>query len=358
MTVATLVVTFCLTTAEPAAAEPPTAGPGEITGLVVNASQRYTPCAGTEVVLRVQENGQFVPLAEAVTDASGRYRFRGLRLGRSYVYLPGANRADVHYPGTRVRLTGAEPVADVLLQVRDAVTGPSPLVLRQHEIVLRPEPGALHVTEAMVVDNPTPATYVGQAAEEGGEAVTLRLAIPRDVERVTFFQEFYGRQFGIDNGLLVTGIPWTPGPRDVKFMYTVRTDRPYHLWQRPLDLPCDQVRLHVVHDRPDEIASNLDPGHGARAGEKVFTSRGQTLPAGYVLRVELGQLPVPWTTYGRWAALVLLAGSVAGTAAVLARRNRVRRAAATPASGPEAPAITTAPSRRHRRRQAQGRRAA
>ena len=64
----------------------------------------------------------------------------------------------------------------------------------------------------MLIDNPSAACYVGQAAGEGAEPVTLRLAIPAGFERVTFTSEFFGRRFSLVGGKLVTGVSLAAGP--------------------------------------------------------------------------------------------------------------------------------------------------
>ena len=206
--------------------------PGVIRGRVVNMSQREAPYAGAEVILRAQVDGEFAPVAKAVTDADGNYRFEGLPVGSDYLYLPGANREGIHYPGRRVGLTRGHPTAYVTLEVRDTVAEPSPLVIRQHEIVIGMEPGAVHVVEALLVDNPTAATYVGRAKTEGMMPVTMRLHIPTDFERVTFEKERFGSQFQVVDGRLVTGIPWTPGQQWLKFTYTLRNQSGKLAWQR------------------------------------------------------------------------------------------------------------------------------
>jgi hypothetical protein len=323
-------------------------GPGEIRGLVVNASQGRAPSTNTEVLLRVRQEGEFVPVEQAVTDAAGRFRFQGLPLGRQFLYLPGANRQDVHYPGTRIQLTGADPAAEVTLEVRDIVREPNPLVVRRHEILIRPQPGLLHVTESLRLGNPSEKTYVGRAAPDGTAGVTMRLSIPREFDRTTFFQEFYGRQFSIADGQLVTHIPWTPGERDLKFMYTIPNDHVQRAWKRTLDLPCENLLVQIVHDQPDEITCNLDPLRQKGHDERSFGSKGERLPAGFEVRVQLGRLPVPWTTYARWSALVLLVGLVAGTAILLRRKKRA--GAAVPATTPAAVPFESAVRRRDTRR--------
>ncbi len=336
--------------------------PGVIRGRVVNMSQREAPCRGAEVILRARVEGEFAPVAKTVTDAEGNYRFEGLPVGPQYLYLPGANREEIHYPGRRVGLTRGQPAAYVTLKVRDTVTEPSPLMIRQHEIVIGTEPGAVHVVEALLVDNPTAATYVGRAKTEGMPPVTMRLNIPVDFERVTFEKELFGSQFQALDGQLVTGMPWTPGPQWLRFTYTLPAAAIRGVWQRPLDAPCESLRVRIKDSRPEEIACDLPPLAEGPPGEAVFQSSTGVLPAGHVVRVQLGKVPLPWTAYARWAALFVLAALIAGTAIVV-RRTRCGSADAggDPASGqetlPSPPAAGDSPQRRPRR-QPQRRRAA
>ncbi len=304
------------------------AEPGVIRGRVVNMSKREAPCAGAEVILRAQVDGEFAPVAKTVTDAEGNYRFEGLPVGPEYLYLPGANREQIHYPGRRVGLTRGHPTAYVTLEVRDTVAEPSPLVIRQHEIVIGMEAGAVHVVEALLVDNPTAATFVGRAKSEGTMPVTMRLHIPTDFERVTFEKEQFGREFQIVDGRLVTGIPWTPGRQWLKFTYTLRNQTGKLVWQRPLDAPCEAIRVRVKHAPASEIACNLPPAADGPPGEAVFQSGGVVLPTGHEIRAQLGNAPVPWPVYGRWAALMALVGSIAGMAIHMRRTRRNPKPAA------------------------------
>lgn len=301
---------------------PSTAGGGSIRGTVVNGSRGEAPAGETEVVLRVKVDGQFVTAAETITDARGRFVFRPLPVRSDLQYLPGANRAGVHYPGKRIRLRPERPRVDVRLRVYDAVAKPNPLVARRHEIFVRPEPGALEVTERIVVANPTSTCYVGQAVGQGKGPLTLQLAIPPEFDRTTFHREFYGRRFSLIDGKLVTGIPWPPGARELKFTYLLRNQDKHRVWQRPLDLPCSQLRVCVSGGKPEEVSCNLGRAPDQQPGQAVFESSGPALPAGHVVRLELGQLPVPWTAYGRWVALAALVGLIAGTGAMMIRRRR------------------------------------
>lgn len=308
--------------------------PGVIRGRVVNMSQREAPCARTEVILRARVEGQFAPVAQTLTDADGNYRFEGLPVGPAYLYLPGANREGIHYPGRRVGLTRGQATAYVTLEVRDTVTEPSPLVIRQHEIVIGTEPGAVHVVEALLVDNPTTATYVGRAKSEGMLPVTLQLHIPSDFERVTFEKEQFGSQFQVSDGRLVSGLPWTPGPQWLRFTYSLRAEAIRGVWRRVMDAPCESLRVRVRSSKSEEIGCDLPPVADSPPGEKVFQSRAGVLSAGDEICVRLGPLPLSWIVYARWVTLLLLVGIITGVALMLRRKSH----------GQTQPAVDAAPS--------------
>jgi len=297
------------------------AGEGLIDGIVVNATRDPAPAAGAEVVLRARVEGQFIPMAETVADRQGIFRFEHLLTGGDRLYLPGANRDDVHYPGPRVQLTAQRPRAHVKLVVFDSISHPSPLVVGRHDIIVRAESGVLHVTESMLVENPSSTCYVGRGTHEGKEPVTLSLAIPSDFVRTTFDKEFFGRQFSLLNDKLVTGIPWPPGKRELRFTYAIANDKSHFTWQRSLDLPCAHVRLTVQTNSRDEVSCNLEPARIAQEGEAIFESDGDVLPAGHVIRLQLGHLPVPMMVYGRWISLTVLVGLIAGVSIVIVRRR-------------------------------------
>jgi hypothetical protein len=326
---------------------------GTITGVVVRATD-HAPVPRAEVVLRSRVGGQLLPVAETATDDGGRFQFLHLPADDANVYLPGANRGGIHYPGPTVRLSSRQPCAKVTLAVYDAVTFPNPLVVRQHTITLSPEQGVLRVTESMLIDNPAAACYVGPPAGENVDPVTLQLAIPADFAQVTFASEFFGRRFSLINGRLVTGVPWPPGQRELKFSYSLATTKQHYIWQRPLDLPSEQVQVTVRGEPSQPVARSLDSAARKGGGsllkkgdwlrtdlrnlarndhrevpvplfqqvdsEIAFESGQRTLPAGYVLRVELDHIPFTLMAYAPWAATALLLGLLSVTCLPVACR--------------------------------------
>jgi hypothetical protein len=284
---------------------------GSIGGVVLNATRGNVPVPQADVVLRIRAEGQLALFRETKSDAEGRFFFPHLPVGNDYPYLPGANRDGIHYPGPAMLLTAERPHAIVELTVSDAVAEPCPLVIRRQRVSLHSEPGVLTVDESLLIDNPSTGCYVGSAGPGNTPPVTLRLAIPADFVRITFADDFFGPRFSLVNGQLVTGVPWTPGRRELKFSYVLRNNQRAYAWERSLDLPCEDLRVQVQADNPDEIVCNLPKSLAKAEGLVAFQSAAAVLPAGRPIRVQLGQFPVPWTDYARWLSPLVLLGVVA-----------------------------------------------
>lgn len=309
-----------LLTGSPFTAAPPPHD-GMIAGVVVRAAD-HTPVPGAEVVLRARIDGQLHPVAETTADNRGRFCFSQLPTEETQVYLPGANRGGIHYPGSSVQLSPRQPRVEVVLAVHDAVTFPNPLVVRRHTITLCPELGVLRVTESMLIDNPSAACYVGQTVGDNSAPVTLQLAIPADFTQVTFASEFFGRRFSLVSGKLVTAAPWPPGRRELTFTYVLANAKRDYVWQRPLDLPSRNVRVVVRRDQPAHARSDPKCASQKEDGEIAFDSGGRRLPAGYTVSIELDHMPVTIMTYAPWAATATLAGLLLATCLPVIRRRR------------------------------------
>lgn len=299
------------------------AGPqGTITGVAVNGTAGGVPLADCQIVLRASENGSFVPIAETRTDSDGRFAFTGLHPDGKVIYLPGANRHDVHYPGVRVRLQPNQCTANVKLIAFDAVESPSPLVIRRHEIQIRPAAEFIAVTETLVVDNPTLTAYVGQATDDR-PPVTLRQSLPDKLEQITFEKEFHGRNFRLEERILSTDLPWRPGKQELKFMYRLPIDQKHQLFSRRLDRPTEHVLVRVVEGDDAELTCNIPrakdgPDH---AVTYEYREASTPLPEGHLIELHLGSAPIGFGVYARWTAALLLGALMLGTVRVAYRRR-------------------------------------
>jgi hypothetical protein len=284
---------------------------GRVGGTVVNLSYGGRPAHGVPVELRGELDGELVPVARTITDPQGRFRFHGVPLERALTYVAGASVEGVFYGSTPFVLGPQQRSAHVRLTVREAASGESPLVIRRHEVVIQAEQGVLHVTEAMLVDNPTAMTYVGKAGHEQAMSATFVLGIPADFERLTFEEEHWGRNFGVVGGRLVTNVPWEPGERWLRFTYSSRNEHAHRRWERRIDAPCAQIAIRVLGNKTDGIDCSLPRMATDSDGQAAFASTGRALSAGDVVWVDLGGLPVSWMVYARWSALALLAATAA-----------------------------------------------
>lgn len=296
---------------------------GLIDGVVINRSQGGRPAIGVEVELRAELDGELAPVGRTQTDKDGKFRFRGVPLDRTLTYVAGANVDGVHYASDKFTIGPWRHAAHVRLEVREAADAANPLVIRRHEIVLEPELGALHVTEALLIDNPTSKTFVGRATADAPMPVTFTLGIPNDFERLTFEEEFYGRNFALIGGKVVTSIPWEPGRRWVRFTYSARNERGYRRWQRRIDAPCEQLVIRISGEHADGVACSLPSldADASEQGQPVFASSGP-LAAGEVVWVGLGDLPVSWMAYARWSAVVVLVATILVLSLWMRRRRR------------------------------------
>jgi hypothetical protein len=317
-------LTACLAYAASSAAA------GTIQGTVYNTSTgEPVPCQVT-VILEAQVKGQFVPFRDVISEKDGRYRFTRLPVGEGVVYLAGATRHGIYYPGPRLGLTELQPLAHADIKVCDASASPCPLVLKKMDVTIRPETGLLKVTESLLIDNPSHTCYVGEPAHEGADPLTLELSIPPEFERTTFDQEFFGRRFAVVDSRVVTGVPWPPGEREIRYTYVLRNTQKVSVWRRPMDLPCSDVTIRVEGKSPKEVRCEMLRRTVAGDNTIVFDSAGQELRAGQILQVELGRLPLPWMTYGKWAALVILLGLIGGASWHHFRRERRKSTAESP----------------------------
>jgi len=70
-----------------------------------------------------------------------------------------------------------------------------------------------------------------------------------------------------------------------------------------------ELRVRIATTAPEEVSCNLEQrGTTQRAGysEVLFASGTEPLPEHHVVRFELWKLPEPWTSYGKWIAVLLL----------------------------------------------------
>lgn len=289
-----------------AAAAPSLGETSSIAGRVQNGTRPTAIVVGAEIVLRTEIDGQLAVVETTVTDDDGCFHFDELPVDGERYYLVGANFDDVHYPGPRVCPKAGES-SPVTLVVYDAMSSPSPLMIRSQQVVLRVKPSVIEVRQELCIDNPTLTSFVGLPSHDRGPAVTLKLDVPETVERITFDHEAWARQFTIVNHQLVTSLPFPPGQRRLAFTYWMPVSQQQAGWQQSLNLPCQQYTLDVEGVDRRQISCNLPTPRFADADALHF-DRGQPLPASFVVTVALKELAVPVSNRARHVALAVASG--------------------------------------------------
>lgn len=302
------------------AAEPGEVRTGRITGTAVNGSHGMSPLENAEVILRAMQDGVLLPFAETRTDAEGRFAFDQLPFDDPPLFLPGVNIDGVHYPGKRLRLDEATPQVDTSVIAYESEADINPLVAKRHELIIRTLDDAIECREILQLENPTRKTFVGRKIGER-MAVTLRLSLPAGFETVTFDKEFFGRQFQVLDGRLITDLPWMPGAHEVAFTYRLPIESQSQVIRRSLDVPTRRSVVRSDAHTDSQVQCNLPSVAGQNFGELQFEYQGDPLPAGYTLEIRLGKLSAPFMSYGRWGAVAMLAAFIAG-AAWWTRRSR------------------------------------
>jgi hypothetical protein len=290
---------------------------GKIQGVVVNGTRGNEPIGDVEVLLRADLDGALEPLAITRTDMYGKFVFEDVPLDPTILYLLGADRDGVHYPGKRIRIDFDNRFAHDTIVTFDAARAPSPLIVRRHDIALDVQQEVIEISETLLVTNPSRTTYVGEEAEDT-PPVTLRLSVPPTFDRVTFGSEFYGRRFRIVDHQPVTDIPWPPGERELKFAYRIPIEATGGMFRRSLDTPCRNLTLRVRGTKTDEVSGNLERVDKS-PNENVFAAT--ELHAGHTIEMQIGTLPFPWIQYTRWGSLLALAALTVATAIVVRRRD-------------------------------------
>jgi hypothetical protein len=298
---------------------------GTIQGVVVNGTRDNEPIGDVEVLLRAGPEGMLEPVAKTRTDMYGKFEFEDVPLEPTIVYLPGADRDGVHYPGERIRLGSDNRLAHVTIVAFDAIESPTPLIVQRHDIALDVQQDAVEISETLFVTNPSRTTYVGEQVADMSPT-TLRLSVPPNFDRVTFSSEFYGRRFRVDDHQPVTDIPWPPGHRELKFSYRIPIDTSGGMFRRLLDLPARNITLRLRGRNPEEVSCNLQGAENS-SNEIVFASAEQEFPAGHTIELQIGDLPFPWTQCARWGSLIALGAIAVTTAIVLQRRDEADRSA-------------------------------
>ncbi len=273
------------------------AGALPVQGQVVHGSTGL-PVPGLEVRVLGMEAGQ--PPVEGLsrTGPDGRFHVDLQPPRRTYVVQ--ATYRGVTYTSGPHRAKGG-PLR-VTLRVFETTRRPPPLSVARRSLLLALEAPWFVVRELVVVHNPVPQTYVGQAPGSG----TWRVPLLRGAEGVRVVRGMLPA--GVDpDGALVDTLPVLPGERAAVLAYRVRARGP-SLLELPMGLPT--ATLDVFLTEPLRARSEALRVRQTRSveGQAVTWMQATGLAAEAVVPMEVEGVPQPSRAPGLFLAALLALG--------------------------------------------------
>jgi hypothetical protein len=161
---------------------------GTIKGRVLNQTTG-TPQEGVTVTLATVDRSGETSRARTVSDAHGRFVFRGVAAGAKHVYAVNGAYAGGLFAGGAIRIpsqTTAPPVIRSKLNVWNTTSDPATILIRRDDMFVDAIESGVGVIENVTVINPTKLAYIGRGAQMSSRhkspPQTLGFALPSSVD--------------------------------------------------------------------------------------------------------------------------------------------------------------------------------
>jgi hypothetical protein len=239
------------------------------------------------------EAGQ--PPVEKVTRTGRDGRFQVALQAPRRTYVVQATYHGVTYTSGPHQVEGA-PLR-VTLSVFETTRQPPPLSVARRSLLLTLQAPWFVVREVVVVHNPVPRTYVGQAPGAG----TWRVPLLRGAEGVRVVRGMVPA--GVDpDGALVDTLPVLPGERAAVLVYRVRARGP-SLLELPVGLPTATLDVFLTEPLRARSEALLARQTRSLEGRAVTWMQATGLAAEAVVPMQVEGVPQP----SRGPALFLVA---------------------------------------------------
>ena len=269
------------------------AGPGRISGQLLDGTNKNAPVAGQSVTLQMAQGNTATDLASVTTDARGSYAFTNLSTDKTISYALYIRYQGAQYNSGLVTLN-SKPVQEVNLTVYHATTSTANMAIVRATILLRKpdaQKGIISVSELIIFRNLDLRTYVGSLDASHGKPNALRFSLPHTARNVSLGKGFDGyKAIQVDRGFATdAAVP----PGDSQFAFTF--DMPYTTSSYDFDYtvvyPTVQLDLLI----PPDIHASSDTltGQGpVTTNENTYSLlQANTLLANKQVHVQLDGLP-------------------------------------------------------------------
>ena len=306
-------------------------GAHEVDGVVVRGTPKGPrPIGDVRVVLHRVGSDRAGPLDSALTDPRGRYHFRFTPTGNpDAVYFVSASYDGIAYFSVPLK----EPVTrgdDAMITVFDTTSGPVPLHILGHHIILgSPDPqGEREVVEVYELGNDSSVTRIAGGVDHPVWETTLP---PNATDpRVNPGGEIPPNKISFTKGRVRLYAPVSPGARQLSYAYRLPKNAlpfPVHIDQPTsvLEVLLEEPRATVAGGGLSEVAPTNTAGRSFRR----FLAQSVNAPA------EL-TIDVPFTLGDARSRFFFVVAAVCALAMLgaIVFASRRRRAAAVPAVSP------------------------
>jgi 5-hydroxyisourate hydrolase-like protein (transthyretin family) len=296
------------------------AGPGRISGQLLDGTKNNAPVAGQSVTLQMAQGDTASDLTTVKTDAQGRYIFSNLNADKTINYAVYTLYHGAQYVTDLIDLS-TRPVQQVNLTVYDATTSTANIVIVQATILIH-KPDAqkdvFTVSELFAFKNLGTTTYVGSLNASAGMPNALRFSLPRGARNVSLSKGFDGyRSIAVDQGF-ATEAAVPPGDSEFSFSFDVPYTTSSYDFSYTVVYPTVQLSLlvpPVLHANSAALASQ---GLTSSGQDPYQLLQARELGAGVEVHAQLEGLPVTARATNTSALSPAQLWLIAGVLAILA----------------------------------------
>jgi 5-hydroxyisourate hydrolase-like protein (transthyretin family) len=296
---------------------------GQISGQVIDGSNKNAPVPNLNVTLQMAQNSTTSDVTSVKTDAHGNFTFKKVSTDQTISYVVYARYQEAQYVSDSLSLNN-KPSQSTKLQVYEEMHSTKNIAILQANVLVRntdPAKGLITISQVYSFDNLNPKTYVGSLNASSGMPNALLFSLPDGVRNITLGAGFSGYQvLQVDKGF-ATNAALLPGTNDFSFSYEVPyTTSNYTLSYKTI---YPTVSLSFLID-PDLHASSkeLSSAGIVNTDNQVYHNyTAATLPASSAISITLQGLPLSKDTNGSFSlnteAIWLIVGFLVLIAVVL-----------------------------------------
>jgi hypothetical protein len=269
---------------------------GEISGTLLDASNKNVPLAQQPVTLQIVQQENAHDLRTLKTDRNGHYTFSGLDTDPTISYVLYTNYQGAQYTGSMLTLNN-KPVQHADLAVYEATTSTKNIAVTQATILMQqPDTarGTITISEDFTFQNLNPKTYVGSLDASKGKPNALLFSLPSGIRNITLGDGFAGYQvIQVTNGF-ASNAALLPGVNTFSFSYEIPYMAQNYLFNYETQYPT--VQMNFLVDPTLHATSGALTSHGmVNANQHIYHSfvSETGLVAQSKIGVSLEGLPTP-----------------------------------------------------------------